>query len=124
MANEITGKIIKLLPEQKGQGKNGTWRKQDVILETPGQYPRKVCVAIWGDKIDEFALHEGDQVKIEVDIDSREFNNRWYTDVKAWKLVRYNTHQEQPTIQSPVPSKEISGETAAQVPDENDDLPF
>lgn len=109
------------MPEQKGQGKNGTWRRQEVILEMPGQYPRKVCVAVWGDKIDEFSLREGDQVKIEADIESREFNNRWYTDVKAWKMLRLNTPEGMPKT---VPAGKASEEPAQQVPDEADDLPF
>ena len=50
---QISGKLIQLLPQQTGQGKNGTWKKQEVIIETEGQYPKKVCIAIWGDKADE-----------------------------------------------------------------------
>ncbi len=51
---EISGNVISILPEVTGQGKNGTWRKQEFILETDGQYPKKVCIAMWGDKIDQF----------------------------------------------------------------------
>ena len=83
---EIKGKILQILPEKSGQGKNGTWRKQEIILETPGQYPKKVCISLWGDKIDELKGHEGQEVTAMVDIESREYNGRWYTDVKAWKM--------------------------------------
>ena len=34
---EINGKIIELLPEKSGQSANGTWRKQEYILETSSQ---------------------------------------------------------------------------------------
>lgn len=57
---ELTGKIIELLPEQSGESARGPWRKQQYILETDGQYPKKVCFMAWGDKIDEFKLALGD----------------------------------------------------------------
>ena len=42
---QINGKLINLLPLQTGQGKNGNeWKKQEFILETSGQYPKKVCI--------------------------------------------------------------------------------
>jgi len=83
---EINGKIIQVLPEQGGNGKNGTWRKQDFILETTGQYPKKVCITVWGDKIDQFGMKEGDTVTAGIEVESREYNGRWYTDVKAWRV--------------------------------------
>jgi len=83
---QITAKLIQVLPLQTGSGKNGEWKKQDVIVETSGQYPKKICVSIWGDKIKESQLQVGNMLKIEFDVESREFNGRWYTDVKAWKI--------------------------------------
>ena len=83
---ELTGKIIKVLPMQTGTGKNGTWKKQEYILETNGQVSRKVCFNIWGDKIDQYKLTEGNDVKVSFDLESREYNGKWYTDVKAWKV--------------------------------------
>lgn len=83
---QLSGRIVSLLPMQTGTGKNGTWRKQEVILETEGQYPRKICVAVWGDRIDEQQLQVGNNLKVDVDVESREYNGRWYTDVKAWRV--------------------------------------
>lgn len=85
---EISGNVISILPEVNGQGKNGTWRKQEFIIETEGQYPKKICVSMWGDKIDQFALAEGDAITASVDIESREYNQRWYTEVKTWKVEK------------------------------------
>ena len=59
---ELTGKIIQLLPEESGQSARGPWRKQQYILETEGQYPKKVCFMAWGDKIDEFKIKEGEEL--------------------------------------------------------------
>lgn len=84
---ELKAKLVQVLPMQTGAGKNGTdWKKQDVILETEGQYPKKVCVSIWGDKINPSQLQPGNMLNVSFDIESREYNGRWYTDVKAWKV--------------------------------------
>ena len=83
---QLTAKLIQLLPLQTGSSKNGEWRKQDIILETDGQYPKKICVSVWGDKINANQLVVGNKLKIDFDIESREYNSRWYTDVKAWKV--------------------------------------
>ncbi|GAB3427104.1 DUF3127 domain-containing protein [Niabella aquatica] len=84
---ELTAKLVQVLPLQKGTGKTGNeWRKQDIIVETSGQYPKKVCISIWGDKINEKVLQLGNMLNISFDVESREFNGRWYTDVKAWKV--------------------------------------
>lgn len=83
---QLTAKLVQLLPLQTGTSKNGQWKKQDVIVETEGQYPKKVCVSIWGDKINEDLLKVGSQLSISFDVESREYNGRWYTDVKAWKI--------------------------------------
>lgn len=83
---QLTAKLVQLLPLQTGTGKNGQWKKQDFIVETEGQYPKKVCISLWGDKIDEGKLVVGSMLKIDFDVESREYNGRWYTDVKAWKI--------------------------------------
>jgi hypothetical protein len=56
---QLTAKLIEVLAIQTGQGKNGEWKKQDIIVETDGQYPKKVCISIWGDKINEGQLQIG-----------------------------------------------------------------
>ena len=85
---EIKGKIIELLPLKSGQSANGEWRKQEYILETDSQYPKKICFMAWGDKIDQFNINQDDKVVVSVDLESREYNGRWYTDVKAWRVSK------------------------------------
>ena len=85
---QLQGKIIQVIDEQSGESDKGPWRKQEYILETDGQYPKQVCFIVWGDKIDEFAIKEGEVVDVGIDLESREYNGRWYTDVKAWKVAR------------------------------------
>ncbi|WP_121353024.1 DUF3127 domain-containing protein [Flavisolibacter nicotianae] len=83
---QVSAKLIQLLPLQTGTGRNGQWKKQDIIVETDGQYPKKICISVWGDKINADLLKIGNRLKIDFDVESREFNGRWYTDVKAWKV--------------------------------------
>ena len=82
---ELKAKIIQVLPLQTGESKNGKWKKQEVVVETDGQVPRKICIQIWGDKINESILKPGNVLNVSFDIESREYNGRWYTDIKAWK---------------------------------------
>ncbi|MDH4058509.1 MAG: DUF3127 domain-containing protein [Cyclobacteriaceae bacterium] len=113
---EISGTVISLLPMQSGQGKNGVWKKQEFILETPGQYPKKVCVSLWGEKVDENKLSIGEKINASINIESREFNGRWYTDVRAWKIARQTGSERE---SAPPPDESF-------MPDSNssDDLPF
>jgi len=84
---ELIGKVIQKLPEAGGNSKSGNaWRKQEFIIETGGQYPKKVCASLWGDKIDQFPINQGDQVTLSIDVESREYNGRWYTEVKAYRV--------------------------------------
>src|SRR6478609_2724694 len=85
---EITGTVVSLLPLQTGQGKNGVWKKQEFIMETPGQFPKKVCLSLWGEKADENRISVGERITASINIESREYNGRWYTDVRAWKVQK------------------------------------
>jgi hypothetical protein len=83
---EIKGTVIQLLQLQTGMGKKGPWKKQEFVIETQAQYPKKVCLSAWGDKVDQYNLAVGDVVNVSVDLESREYNGRWYTEARAWKL--------------------------------------
>lgn len=83
---QLTAKLTQLLPLQSGTSAKGQWKKQDIIVETDGQFPKKVCISIWGDKANENMLQIGNVLKLEFDAESREFNGKWYTDLKAWKI--------------------------------------
>ncbi len=120
---ELKGRIVAILPLQTGQGKNGEWKKQDYVIETEGQIVRKVCFNLWGDKISQFELRENEIVTVSFDIESREFNGRWYTDVKAWKIDRQAKKQESQGNTSPQGG---SYDEPFNLPAEKelDDLPF
>lgn len=88
------------MPMQQGEGRNGNqWKKQEYILEIPGQYPKKVCFNVWGDKVDSFNIRQDEELTVSFDVESREYNGRWYTEVKAWKVARGGDAQSQQPYQ-------------------------
>lgn len=125
MSLEIIGKLIAKLPQQSGQGKNGSWIKQDFIIETQDQFPKKVCISLWGDKakdLDSIAI--GETLKAGINIESREFNGKWYTDVKAWRIEKNSN-----STKSEIPSMPGNDNLPPFLDPENkfepsDDLPF
>ena len=84
MSLEIKGRIIAVLEEKTGEGKNGKWQSQDAVIETDGQYPKKVCFNMFGDKI--IPLSIGQEVNVFFEVESKEFNGRWFTNLRAWKV--------------------------------------
>lgn len=85
---EVKGRITEELDLQTGEGKNGTWQKQEYIIEYGDKFPKKMCFAVWGDKIEEFSLKVDDTVTLSIEIESREYNNKWYTNVQGWRVVK------------------------------------
>ncbi len=122
MALDIEGKIIQIMPATSGMSKAGKeWTKQEFVIETKDQYPRKVMMSVMGDKVNElkrFAV--GNEIKASLNIESREYNGRWYTDVRAWKLEGNATAasgtQDDPFHPDNEPSFNADSST--------DDLPF
>lgn len=107
------GTVIQVLAVQTGAGKNGEWKKQEFIIETDGQYPKKICISLWGDKVG--TIQSGQIVDVQIDAESREYNGRWYTELKAWKfdVVGGSTTQSTNSAQS----SSVSSESV-------DDMPF
>ena len=117
-----------VLAVQTGEGKNGTWKKQDFVIETDGQYPKKVCLTIWGDKFNETFLTIGNELLVSFDAESREYNGRWFTDLKAWKIELAGSESGDapaPTAyKTAAPAQTLAPEFAVSAEGEKDDLPF
>ena len=124
---EIKGKIIHVLPLQEGVSKAGNpWKKQEYVLETADQYPKKICFDFFGDKVDQYPAAIGDEVTLSFDIDSREYNGRWYTGVHGWKLEKnaVGAAMPEPAMSDipPMPAADLTPFPSAS--DSTDDLPF
>ena len=122
MANTLQGKVFKVLPEQSGQGQNGEWKKQDFVIETEEQYPEKVCFTAWGAKTDEVKLLKiGDKVEVSFNLSSREFKEKWYNTIRAYKIDRKTFGKPIQQAQNTVNNHQDTTQEAA---GEEDDLPF
>ena len=129
---EISGKIIQVLPEQGGVSKTSgkEWKMQAYVLETQEQYPRKVHFEVFGeDRIKANPCQLDDIVTVSFDIESREFNGRWYTSIRAWKIQQGVVDAAAPQVvpvAQPVAAPQANVETfdAAAGVDETTDLPF
>ena len=132
MAMELEGKIVRKLNVQTGNSARGTWSKQEFVFEyQEGNYPSQVCMNVWGDeKVKDLEKYQvGDKVKISFNLSSREYNGRWYTDVRAWRIEPAGAPQapqapqygqpSQPAPAAPMPSAD---DFSASLTDE--DLPF
>ena len=135
---EIIGKVVRLGTLIEGTSARGPWRKQELIIETEEQYPRTVCLICWTNQIDEIQkFAPGQSIKAQIEISSREFNGKWYTDVRAWRFdpvgATAPTATPQPVAQPVQPAQTMHQTPPATAPatdyfppaeDSVDDLPF
>ena len=138
---DLTGKVIAILEARSGQSQRtgNAWMIQEYVIEVPGTYPRKMMFNIFGeDRIKQFNIQPNEEITVQFDIDAREFNGRWYNDIRAYNIIRGQVAQSVPaattvaTSGSPFPPQQPADASAAPFPPaqepagENaaDDLPF
>ncbi|MBQ9212441.1 MAG: DUF3127 domain-containing protein [Bacteroidales bacterium] len=88
MALEIEGKITKIFPERTGEGRNGTWTSQDFMIEVPGNYPTLAAFDVYNNGADLQSCKEGDKVKVSFDIRSNEWQGKYITSLRAWRIEK------------------------------------
>ncbi|MBP9993350.1 MAG: DUF3127 domain-containing protein [bacterium] len=133
---ELIGKVLQLGTLTEGNSPRGPWKKQELIVETVENFPRKICVLCWNDRVNEAnGFFVGQVITMQISIESREFNGKWYTDVR---VIRFDLNQGQPVVQqqpmqqpmqqpqqnfaqSPLPPV---NEAYLESNDNGDDLPF
>lgn len=128
---EFQGTVFRIMPETKGTSARGEWQRQEVIFEMmDGQYARKVAVTFFNRPSDVAVLNEGASYNVSINIESREYNGRWYTDVRAWRVLPADgsAPQAQPQAAAPqsvvTPPAQPTPAAAPQAADDVDDLPF
>lgn len=118
---EFEGTVYKIMPVTKGTSARGDWQRQDVVFEMQdGPYTRKICVTFFNRPDDVARLKEGATYNVSVNIESREYNGRWYTEARAWRLTR---QAAQPAA-APMPDMPPFAEEEPYANDPADDLPF
>jgi len=113
MSLEIKGSIVQVCTPQRTPKKDGSgdFVQQMFIIETDGQYPKKVALLIKGEeRVNNFDKYNsvGQVVNVKVEAESREYNGKWYTDLTAWRIDSVNENAPkqapQPVAQSPTQS--------------------
>ena len=124
MALELEGRIARKLNIQSGATARGPWQKQELILEyQEGNFPTQVCMNVWGeDKVKELARYQvGDKVKVSFNLSSREYNGRWYSDIRAWRIEPAGQASQ---VAPPPPSAPMPSPDDMSSPLDDTDLPF
>ena len=128
---EVEGKIIQFIGETSGVSKasGNAWKKREYVLETHDSFPRKIAFDFFGERADQYPLNVGDEIRLSFDIESREYQGRWYTNIRGWKseplaapapgAASYGTG-------APVPPPPAMGAMppAVEPAGSNEDLPF
>lgn len=129
------GIVFSILPEQSGTSARGEWHSQNVVFEMQNNspYPRKVSVKFFNKRDDVARLVTGAAYKVTFDVESREYQGRWYTDVVGRRVEPKEAAQvAQAPYSEPIP---VSAPVSAPMPTEEpampsqsaqvvDDLPF
>lgn len=109
MSLQIKGKLIKALPLEKGVSKAGKeWQKQSFVIDSGDQFNPEICFSMFGeDKIKSLkGFKAGQEVEVFFNLQSKEYNGKYYTSAECWKIVA------------------ASSEQPASIEDEIQDLPF
>jgi hypothetical protein len=123
MSLQVKGKILRILPPESGVSRAGKeWKKQEFVIETNEQFPRKVCFTLFNDKNALLSnVGEGDEVEVSFNLESREFNGKWYHNVNAWKI---DQAAEDYQVADVPPEFSIDDVPPEPADDESGDLPF
>ena len=132
---ELTAKIIQIGDIQEGTSRTGNpCKKFFLVLETTDQqYPRKACFTVFGsDRVNQYhnTLKVNETVRVSFDIESREYNGRWYTDLNAWRIDHADNNaaapaqSAAPAYQGPSPAPAPVMPAAPLGAGNDEDLPF
>ncbi len=134
---DLTGKVIAIMEPRSGvSARTGNpWMTQEYVIEIPGQFPRKMVFNIFGeDRIKQSNIQAGEEITVQFDIDAREYNGRWFNDIRAYNIIHGPIAQSVPAATPFTPQQNAAPQSAANAPfppaqepaGENaaDDLPF
>ena len=129
---EVIGKFVKTLPEQRGTSQKGDWVRGGFVIETEEQYPKQVAFSLWGE--DKVAIVRtmtiGTQIKVFFSPESREFKDKYFTDLRCFRIDVFGAINKTQQVAHPQqsntnPINDNSLGSFESVPDEDEEpLPF
>ena len=101
---ELNGTITAIAEVQEGTAKSSgkSWKKSGFVVETKGEYPKSVYFTVFGEEKVENLLKfnkVGQDVDVSFNVESREYNGKYYTDLQAWRILT-NKQEEVSTSES------------------------
>ncbi len=125
---EFEGTVVEIFDAASGESARGAWQRQEVLFEVQeGQYPRKVVVTFFNKEAEVKSLVKGQVYTVSINIESREYNGRWFTNVNGWRVQPKSAaaapEAAAPAAMPPMPSAPMA-ESPAAAAEEIDDLPF
>jgi len=123
----FTGLVIATLPERSGVSQRGAWRCASYVMEYTDMqgFPTKLCFDVFGDeRIEQLGIKVGATYNLHCYIESKEFNERWFTSIKCVKAERVGAPQAQPqpqaqpkphTVSTPPELQEAHNQIASEV---------
>lgn len=122
MSMQVKGTLLQILKQESGVSKAGKeWKKQDFVIETNEQFPKKVCFTLFGDKISLIeGITEGTEIEVFFSLESRDFNGKWYHNINAWKVE--NAGASSPS--KPYLPEFSAADAPLEADDSGNDLPF
>ena len=123
MSMQVKGTLLQVLKQESGVSKAGKeWKKQDFVIETNEQFPKKVCFTLFGDKISLIdGITEGAEIEVFFSVESRDFNGKWYHNINAWKIESASTAN---SAKSYPPESSADDAPPERMDDSGNDLPF
>ena len=119
------GQVIAVGAVVTGESSRGTWHRQEFVVETVEQYPKKCVFNIFGnDKIEKFNVKKGEIVAVDFNIDAREYNGRWFNSIDAWRVTRGGQEVLQPAQTQAAPVQQPQQAPFPPQQGGGDDLPF
>lgn len=121
---EITGILVKQTSLREGVSKsNGTpWKSAEYLLEIPGPYAKHINFRVNDGQVGRLARFDtlvGKMVTVSFDIDSHEYQGRWYNEINAWGVVEYidqTTRQANMAAANSAPPKQSDGNSQIPLP--------
>lgn len=120
---KVIGTITAVLPETSGVSKSGkNWRKKEAVVQyESGQYPKSIVFQMMGENIDKLNIQQGLEYELDIDFETRQWNDRYFLQASCWKATLTQQPQQAPAqqmYQQPQAQQTQSAHT------QDDGLPF
>ncbi len=122
MAFNINGKLHKKF---EIESKTASFQAREFVIQTQEQYPQFIKFQLTQDRcnvVDNYQI--GDNINVFFDLRGREWNDKFFTNLQAWKIEKGGEQSSAPAGEALVGNNEGSDPFANAASENFDDLPF